>query len=85
MNSSITVKDRAYVTLTGVKSVESITDSKIFLFTEAGDLVIKGETLESDEFDPADGIYRIRGHIISLCYTTEKYHFPDNIISRLFR
>ena len=85
MNSSITINDRETTVITGVKSVESITESEIFVFTENGDLIIRGRELQSEEFDPADGIFRINGRIDSISYTTEKYHLSDNLISRLFR
>jgi sporulation protein YabP len=85
MNSSITVNDRSSVLITGVKSVESITVSEVLIYTELGDLLIKGQNLESDEFDPVRGIYRIRGYVVSIVYLTEKQHLPDNIVSRLFR
>ena len=85
MNSSITVNDRNAGIITGVKSVESITDTEISVFTELGDLLIKGSALESDEFDPGNGIYRFRGHIDFVIYITEKYHLSDNFISRLFK
>lgn len=85
MNSSITLNERNSGIITGVKSVESITDTEISVFTELGDLLIKGNALESDEFDPDSGIYRFRGHIDSVVYLTEKYHLSDNFISRLFK
>ncbi len=85
MNSSITVNDRETAFFTGVKSVESITETEIILFTELGDLQIKGHDLQSDDFDPEKSIFRVKGHIESLVYLTEKYHLPDNFISRLFR
>ena len=61
--------------------MESITDTEIFIFTGLGDLLIKGQGLQGDEFDPKSGIFRFRGHIDSLSYLTEKYPF----ISRLFK
>lgn len=85
MNSSITVNDREITVITGVKSVESVTDTEIFLFTEKGDLIIKGRGLVSDEFDSANGIFRITGTVDQFSYTTDKYHLPDNLITRLFR
>ena len=85
MNSSITVDDRERLIITGVKSVESITDTQITVFTSKGDLVVRGEGLETDEFEPASGMLRVRGRIDALSYTTEKDHLPDNIITRLFR
>ena len=85
MNSSITVNDRSDLLVSGVKSVESITDTEIVIFTDDGDLVIKGGSLESDEFDPASAVFRARGRIDALTYRTGKRHLSDNIISRLFK
>ena len=85
MNSSITVNDRELTVVTGVKSVGSVTDTEISLFTEKGDLIINGRGLSSDEFDPASGIVRISGRVDRFAYTTDKHHLPDNLISRLFR
>ena len=85
MNSSITVNDRSDLLVSGVMSVESITNTEIVIFTGDGDLVIKGRSLESDEFDPASAVFRAKGRIDTLSYRTEKRHLPDNIISRLFK
>lgn len=85
MNSSITIDDRESMIVSGVSSVESITDTSVCIFTANGDLVIKGECLETDTFDPGSGILHIRGRIDSLAYTTEKNHLSDNIVARLFR
>lgn len=85
MNSSITVNDRETIVITGVKSVEKLTGTELLIFTELGDLLIKGKGMESDEYDPRSGILRARGYIESLSYLTEKYHLSDNFISRLFK
>ena len=85
MNSSVTINDRGSLLVSGVKSVESVTDSEIAVFTEQGDLVIKGSGLVSEEFDPGSGIFRANGRIDAVSYRMGKRHLPDNIISRLFR
>ncbi len=85
MNSSITVNDRETAIITGVKSVESMTDTEISVFTEKGDLLICGESLQPDEFDPHSGVFTVHGRIDRLSWLTEKHHLPDNLISRLFR
>ena len=85
MNSSITIDDRERMLVSGVRSVEKVTDETVAVFTEMGDLLVKGKGLETDSFDPGSGILRVAGRIDSVCYTTEKEHLPDNIISRLFR
>jgi|GEM_PF-2703588 len=85
MNSSITINNRETIVITGVKSVEKLTGTELLIFTELGDLLIKGKGIESDEFDPGSGIFRARGCIESFGYLTEKYHLSDNFISRLFK
>lgn len=85
MNSSITVDAREKLMISGVKSVESVTDKLITVFTADGDLSVRGEGLETDEFDPGSGLLRVHGRIDTLSFTTEKEHLADNIISRLFR
>lgn len=84
MNSYITIENREKLTISDAVSVTSITDAEAKLYTESGDIVIKGSGLHADEFS-ADGKFVIEGHIISLAFATEKHHLPDNIISRLFR
>ena len=85
MNSSITIDDRRKLLISGVISVELVTDTNVGLYTEQGDLTVRGSGLETDEFDPASGIIRIRGRIDSVSYTTEKRHLPENILTKLFR
>ncbi|MGN0617459.1 MAG: YabP/YqfC family sporulation protein [Ruminiclostridium sp.] len=82
---NIIIEDRKIIRISGVKSVEKFTEEDIFLFTEKGDLVIKGDTLEVKEFDTERGNIFITGNMNTLTFTTDKYHLPDNFISRLFR
>lgn len=82
---NIIIENREVIRISGVKSVEKFTESDIFLFTEKGDLVIKGDRLEVKEFDTERGNISIIGNINALTFTTDKYHLPDNFISRLFR
>ena len=65
--------------------MEKLTENEIFVFTEDGDLVIRGEGLSGGGFDPSRGVITVTGHINSLCYITEKYHMPDNFLSRLLK
>ncbi len=85
MNSCITIDDRERMIISGVKTVVSVTDELISLYTENGDLVVKGAGFEAEEFDPASGIFRVSGRIDSLSFMTDKYHLSDNLLTRLFR
>ena len=85
MNNCITIDDRERMIISGVKTVVSVTDELISLYTENGDLIVKGGEFEAEEFDPASGIFRVSGRIDSLSFMTEKYHLSDNFLTRLFR
>lgn len=82
---NIIIENREVIRISGVKSVEKFTESDIFIFTERGDLLIKGDKLEVKEFDTERGNISITGNMNALTFTTDKYHLPDNFISRLFR
>ena len=84
-NQIITLENRKRLTVSDVKSVESFTESEVKLFTENGDLTIKGECFTPQGYDNISGDFSLCGKICSLSFTTDKKHLPDNFIGRLFR
>lgn len=84
-NQIITLENRKRLTVSDVKSVESFTDNEVKLYTENGDLTVKGESFTPEGFDNVSGDFSLCGKVSSLTFTTDKKHLPDNFISRLFR
>lgn len=84
-NQIITLENRKRLTVSDVKSVESFTDNEVKLYTENGDLTIKGEGFVPEGYDNMSGDFSMCGKICSMSFTTDKKHLPDNFISRLFR
>lgn len=84
-NQIITLENRERLTVSDVKSVEGFTDTEVKLYTDNGDLIIKGENFIPEGYNNENGEFSLRGRVCSLCFTTDKKHLPDNFISRLFR
>lgn len=84
-NQIITLENRKRLTVSDVKSVVSFTDNEVRLFTENGDLTVKGDSFIPEEYDNTSGEFSLCGKISSICFTTDKKHLPDNFISKLFR
>lgn len=84
-NQIITLENRKRLTVSDVKSVESFTDNEVRLYTENGDLTVKGECFVPEEFNNNNGDFSLCGKICSISFTTDKKHLPNNFISKLFR
>ena len=90
MNGHILViENRDAISISGVKKADSFSPVEIAVYTEQGDLLIRGNDLMVEEFNDwmfeAKGELKINGRVDSLSYRSDKRHIPDNFLSRLFR
>ncbi len=86
MNKHILIiENREVMSISGVKKADSFSPLEIAVFTEQGDMLIKGTDLIVEEFNEEKGEIKINGRINSLSYRSDKGHIPDNFLSRLFR
>ncbi len=83
-NHVLIIENRNKVRISAVRNTESFSDKEVFVYTECGDLVIKGERL-SVENCAKDGSIEISGDILSAAYTSDGYHIPKNILSRILK
>ncbi len=79
------IENRDSVSLSGVKKADSFSPCEVAVYTEQGDLLIRGSELMVEEFNETKGELKINGRVDSLSYRSEKQHIPDNFLSRLFR
>jgi sporulation protein YabP len=70
--------------LTGVREVESFSDSDIIVITHSGGLKIRGRNLEIGKISVETGDLEMNGEITSLHYSDHD-RTPNNIITKLFR
>ncbi len=84
-NNTLTIENREKLYVNNAVSVESLSEDKIVIYTENGDLLIKGKGLTASDFDASDGCFTVSGRIDSVDFTSEGKHYPDNFLSRLFK
>ncbi len=84
-NHTLIIEQREKIRISAVKNTECFSDSEVLVYTECGDLLIKGENLSVLSCSEISGDVEITGHIDSAVYVSEKYHIPDNFLSRLLR
>lgn len=86
MNGHIVViEQRNTVKATMVKKAERFSDTGVLVYTEGGDLLIKGSDLQVENCCTDNGDIVVRGHIDSVSYLSDGCHIPDNFISRIFK
>lgn len=81
--NQIIMKDRKFLSVTGVKDVNAFTEESVVLTLESSSLIIKGETLHINKLDLESGQVDMDGKVNSLQYikeTTDK-----GFIRRLLR
>ena len=68
---NITLKDRNYLTVSGVTDVDSFDEVTIVAYTDIGELTIRGEELKINRLNTETGELNVEGRISSLSYLDE--------------
>lgn len=79
------MEDRSRLMLTGVNDVESFDEKQIILYTQLGELIIKGEGLHISEMSTQAGELNVSGTISALIYGDGDATKRLNLIGKLFR
>lgn len=84
MHHNIIMENRKSLTVTGVMDIDSFDEQTVVVFTEQGELTIKGENLHINKIDVDTGDLALEGEVSSLVYT-ENQQQRGGFFSRLFR
>lgn len=83
---SVVMENRKKAVITGVKEVEGFTETEVSLYTDMGQLTVKGKALRVSQVNTETGELIMTGDMInSLVYSDKIRRTPDNFITRLFR
>ena len=81
---NITLKERRYLTVSGVTDVDSFDEITIVAYTDAGELTIRGEELKINRLNTETGELNVEGRISSLSYLDEEPR-SRSFFSKVFR
>lgn len=85
MPHSLILQDRRGLSVSGVLDVDSFDEQIIILFTEQGELTIKGNDLHINKLSVDTGELSVEGYIDSLTYSEEKTSSKSGFFSKLFK
>lgn len=82
---SVSWRDRAEGTVSGVTDVLSFDEHAVILETEQGLLTIKGKNLHIGKLELSDGEVEMEGNIDSILYSGSRPKQSGSLFKRLFR
>jgi sporulation protein YabP len=79
------LENRKKLVLTGVTDVDSFNDEEICLFTQLGELTVKGKNLHVNEMSVTSGDLTVDGDIWALVYGEKDRRKKVSAVGKLFR
>lgn len=84
MPHNLVMEDRGSLSITGVTDVDSFDENTIIVFTDLGELTVRGEELHIKNLNIEAGEVLLEGKISSLTYS-DNVQNQTGFFSRIFR
>lgn len=78
----IILENRNFLTISGVSDIDSFNEEMAVLFTELGELTIRGTDLHMNKLNVDTGELNIEGEIHTMIYSDDR---PKKLFARLFQ
>lgn len=82
---NVIMKERKCVELSGITQIDHFDDEEFLLESVQGWIEITGKELTLDKLDKERGEVIIKGHINSLCYTSNQKGNKQSLMNKLFK
>ena len=80
---SLILENRSVLRISGVKDIDSFSETRIILSTVMGELVIRGEELHVNALETETGDLFMTGKVKSMSYN--RFDSSENAFGKLFR
>ena len=84
-SQNIIIENRKTLTISGVTDVESFNETVIVLYTELGELTVKGRDLRVNKVSIDNGDLFVEGEIGAVIYGRRDKKTADTFVTKLFR
>ncbi len=81
---NVIMEDRKTLSITGITDIDSFDEQTVVLFTDSGELLIKGFDMHINKIDVESGDLTLEGEIHSLIYSDNQPQ-EGGFFSRLFK
>ena len=83
---SLVMENRKRLVISGVKEVEGFTETEVRLYTDMGQITVKGRNMKVSQVSTETGELIMNGDLInSIVYSDKPKRTPNNFITKLFR
>lgn len=82
---NVIMEDRHTLTVSGVSDVDSFDEQSVILFTQEGEMTVKGSQLHINRLSLEIGEILIEGEIDALIYSTREIKQSGGFFSKVFR
>lgn len=80
---NVILEDRKKLTITGVSDVDSFDEQTVVVYTDMGELTLRGNGLHISRLNTETGELNITGTLYAMAYTDERP--KGGMLSRLFK
>ena len=82
---NIILEDRRLLTVSGVSDVDSFDENVVTVFTDMGELIVRGHDLHINRLSVEVGELLLEGNIVSLTYQDAAQKSAGGFFSKVFR
>ncbi|MGN1114185.1 MAG: sporulation protein YabP [Oscillospiraceae bacterium] len=82
---NLILENRSHMVLSGITDVDSFNEEEIVLFTELGELSIRGKNLHINEMSVDSGDLSVEGEIWSILYGEKGRNKKLSVLGKLFK
>ena len=82
---NLILENRSRLMLSGVTDVDCFNEEEIRLFTQLGEITIRGRTLQINEMSVESGDISVEGDVWSLCYGEKDRKKKLSMLGKLFK
>lgn len=82
---NIILEDRKILSISGVEDIDSFDENVVVLFTQMGELTIRGQNLHINKLNVDTGELSMDGEIYALVYTEQPQKKQSGVFSKMFR
>lgn len=82
---NIILEDRKNLSISGVNDIDSFDDKLVIVFTELGELTVKGNNLHINKLNVDTGELTMDGEIVAIFYNEDKPKKGKSVFSKVFQ
>lgn len=82
---NVIMEDRKKLTVSGVSDVDSFDDSTVVIYTDMGELTVKGDNLHISGLSIETGDMTLTGNVYGMMYTDDNRRKGGGFLSRLLK